>query len=141
MHFAMWGFVNLDKNSIFIHFGVVQDSAGKFIASEPEVKRNGSGGGAFLPFKKEGSAASDGTDSAPMAAAPPASTSSTVENGGGKKESERKARRCWSPELHKRFLQALQQLGGPHGILFSFKFSAFFLPSSKFLKNSAQSSV
>ncbi|MCO5548811.1 hypothetical protein L7F22_002273 [Adiantum nelumboides] len=25
----------------------------------------------------------------------------------------RKARRCWSPELHQRFLHALQQLGGP----------------------------
>lgn len=113
------GFLNLDKNSTFIDCGV-QDSAGKFTASESEVKRNGGGG--FLPFKKEGSAASDGTDAAPTAAAPPASTSSTAEDGGGKKESERKARRCWSPELHKRFLQALQQLGGPHGILFSFKF-------------------
>lgn len=26
----------------------------------------------------------------------------------------RKARRCWAPELHRRFLQALQQLGGSH---------------------------
>ncbi|KAI3925623.1 hypothetical protein MKW98_001477 [Papaver atlanticum] len=26
----------------------------------------------------------------------------------------RKTRRCWSPELHKRFLEALQQLGGSH---------------------------
>ncbi|EYU40864.1 hypothetical protein MIMGU_mgv1a022733mg [Erythranthe guttata] len=26
----------------------------------------------------------------------------------------RKARRCWSPELHRRFLQAIQQLGGGH---------------------------
>ncbi|EPS61273.1 hypothetical protein M569_13525, partial [Genlisea aurea] len=25
---------------------------------------------------------------------------------------ERKARRCWSPELHQRFLHALQRLGG-----------------------------
>lgn len=29
--------------------------------------------------------------------------------------SQRKARRCWSPELHGRFLEALQQLGGAHG--------------------------
>eukprot|EP00249_Psilotum_nudum_P027814 c35948_g1_i1 orf=218-733(+) len=28
-------------------------------------------------------------------------------------QSQRKARRCWSPELHQRFLNALQQLGGP----------------------------
>ncbi|XP_017241901.1 transcription factor HHO5 isoform X1 [Daucus carota subsp. sativus] len=27
---------------------------------------------------------------------------------------ERKRRRCWSPELHRRFVNALQQLGGPH---------------------------
>ena len=27
----------------------------------------------------------------------------------------RKPRRCWAPELHRRFLQALQQLGGSHG--------------------------
>ncbi|KAJ7516654.1 hypothetical protein O6H91_22G066300 [Diphasiastrum complanatum] len=26
---------------------------------------------------------------------------------------QRKARRCWSPELHRRFVNALQQLGGP----------------------------
>ncbi|KAH6834484.1 myb-like transcription factor family protein [Perilla frutescens var. hirtella] len=84
-----------------------EDSAGKFTASE--VKRNG-GGGAFHPFKKEGGA---GTAPAP----PPASTSSSAENGGGNKkegQSQRKARRCWSPELHRRFLQALQQLGGSH---------------------------
>lgn len=30
-------------------------------------------------------------------------------------QSHRKTRRCWSPELHRRFLHALQQLGGSHG--------------------------
>ncbi|KAL0463633.1 UNVERIFIED_CONTAM: Transcription factor HHO2 [Sesamum latifolium] len=94
-----------------------------------EVKRNG-GGGAFHPFKKEKSTAGgDGTATPPPQGPvnrplPPASTSSTEETGGGsgggnKKEakegqSQRKARRCWSPELHRRFLQALQQLGGSH---------------------------
>jgi hypothetical protein len=29
----------------------------------------------------------------------------------------RKARRCWSPELHRQFVDALQQLGGPQGTL------------------------
>jgi hypothetical protein len=29
----------------------------------------------------------------------------------------RKSRRCWSPELHRQFVAALQQLGGPQGIL------------------------
>ncbi|KAL0380738.1 UNVERIFIED_CONTAM: Transcription factor HHO3 [Sesamum angustifolium] len=91
-----------------------------------EVTRNG-GGGAFHPFKKEKSTAGgDGTANPPSQGPlnrplPPASTSSTAETGGGgnKKEakegqSQRKARRCWSPELHRRFLQALQQLGGSH---------------------------
>jgi len=27
----------------------------------------------------------------------------------------RKQRRCWSPELHRRFVEALTQLGGPQG--------------------------
>jgi hypothetical protein len=27
----------------------------------------------------------------------------------------RKARRCWSPELHRQFVAALNQLGGPQG--------------------------
>ncbi|KAK6157700.1 hypothetical protein DH2020_011948 [Rehmannia glutinosa] len=91
-----------------------------------EVNRNGSGG-AFHPFKKEKEKSVGGgcTTTAPAnGAAPPPSTSSTADTGGSggggnKKEekegqSKRKARRCWSPELHKRFLQALQQLGGSH---------------------------
>jgi hypothetical protein len=42
--------------------------------------------------------------------------------GGKDKEAQsssqapgRKSRRCWAPELHRRFLQSLQQLGGSHG--------------------------
>ncbi|KAF8090720.1 hypothetical protein N665_0469s0053 [Sinapis alba] len=31
-----------------------------------------------------------------------------------KREMERKQRRCWSSQLHRRFLNALQHLGGPH---------------------------
>jgi hypothetical protein len=31
-------------------------------------------------------------------------------------QNNRKPRRCWSPELHRRFLHALQQLGGSHGL-------------------------
>ncbi|KAF9592008.1 hypothetical protein IFM89_011591 [Coptis chinensis] len=49
---------------------------------------------------------------------PAASTSSTADNSHKKKEDKeglnRKTRRCWSPELHRDFLQALQQLGGSH---------------------------
>ncbi|KAL8549405.1 hypothetical protein ACS0TY_008296 [Phlomoides rotata] len=87
----------------------------------PEVKRSG-GGGAFHPFKKEIKKVgnSDATIAAPPVAATPASTSSTAgsggSGGGNKKEGQcqRKSRRCWSPELHKRFLHSLQQLGGSH---------------------------
>jgi len=32
-------------------------------------------------------------------------------------QNPRKQRRCWSPELHRRFVDALQQLGGPQGRL------------------------
>lgn len=31
-------------------------------------------------------------------------------------QQQRKQRRSWSPELHRRFVNALQQLGGPKGI-------------------------
>ncbi|ESQ32911.1 hypothetical protein EUTSA_v10004475mg [Eutrema salsugineum] len=34
------------------------------------------------------------------------------DGGGGR--GQRKQRRCWSQELHRRFLNALKQLGGPH---------------------------
>ncbi|KAG8366574.1 hypothetical protein BUALT_Bualt17G0094100 [Buddleja alternifolia] len=87
----------------------------------PEVKKNGSCG-AFHPFKKEKSVATSAPPRGTTVntAAPPASTSYTAGSGGGNKKEEkegqceRKARRCWSAELHKRFLQALQQLGGSH---------------------------
>ncbi|RWW62496.1 hypothetical protein BHE74_00030372 [Ensete ventricosum] len=73
-------------------------------------------GGAFHPFERVKH----------VAAPVPASSSTTsgkggVGGGGEEKEKEgqpqphRKARRCWSPELHQRFLHALKQLGGPHG--------------------------
>lgn len=69
-------------------------------------------GGAFRPFKKEKTIPVVVEQSAPTA-------SSTVETVTekeveGQSESNRKARRCWSPELHRRFLHALQQLGGSH---------------------------
>ncbi|XP_051148286.1 transcription factor HHO3-like [Andrographis paniculata] len=76
-----------------------------------EVKRNA--GGAFQPFKKDKSPA------AFEAVTPPAPPPSTADAAQKKEEkdngqSQRKTRRCWSPELHRRFLQALQQLGGSH---------------------------
>lgn len=66
-------------------------------------------GGAFHPYHGEKK----------MSGTPTAATSSTAETGGRREEKEgeshRKARRCWSPELHRRFLDALKQLGGSHG--------------------------
>jgi len=40
-------------------------------------------------------------------------------------QSSRKQRRCWSSELHRRFVDALQQLGGAHGKLFVFRLIVF----------------
>ncbi|KAL6566403.1 transcription factor [Orobanche gracilis] len=90
--------------------------------SPKKVGMKGNGGGAFHPFKKEKGVVA-ATEPPPDNSVPPASTSSTVgmgrDGGGGNKKEEkesqsRKARRCWSSELHKRFLQALRQLGGSH---------------------------
>ncbi|XP_073057644.1 transcription factor HHO3-like [Primulina eburnea] len=83
-----------------------------------EVKKNRSTG-TFHPFKKEKSC--DAMAPTASARVPPASASSTAETsrGDGKKKGEKeghsqtKPRRSWSPELHRRFLQALKQLGGP----------------------------
>lgn len=84
-----------------------------------EVKKSG---GAFQPFEK--AKTSTGGNNKPTST-PAASACSSAEaddggSGGGSKKEEkggqaqRKARRCWSPELHSRFLHALQQLGGSH---------------------------
>ncbi|KAK4715370.1 hypothetical protein R3W88_013708 [Solanum pinnatisectum] len=82
-----------------------------------EVKKNGSGG-AFHPFKKEKNAVAAVKITPTSGVVSAATGSSTVENGGGSKkedkDGQRKQRRCWSPELHRRFLHALQQLGGSH---------------------------
>ncbi|XP_010415495.1 PREDICTED: myb family transcription factor EFM-like [Camelina sativa] len=92
--------------------------------------------GAFQPFQKEKKRVLE-TDLQPAAvkvasSAPATTTSSTTETGGAKSDldkvgeeqiqmtqqhqtqTHRKQRRCWSPELHRRFLNALQQLGGSH---------------------------
>ncbi|XP_078177409.1 transcription factor NIGT1-like [Carex rostrata] len=100
-------------------------------------------GGAFQPFEKEKlvplPATSAGTTSSTAGVSSgAAATSSYVcaaseskdkeqekeketdsEKGNDKgkddpSQNNRKARRCWSPELHRRFLHALQQIGGSH---------------------------
>ncbi|CAI9775163.1 unnamed protein product [Fraxinus pennsylvanica] len=79
-------------------------------------------GGAFLPFQKEKSSVT--TSQGPIRMSVPVAAASSVEeiggDGGGGENNEdekegqfqRKPRRSWSPELHRKFLQALQRLGG-----------------------------
>lgn len=95
-----------------------------------EVKRNG---GAFQPFHREKSVGKSNVSvvgklpaQAPVAApaVAVATTSSSAETASGGRgserrdekdgQSQRKQRRNWSPELHKRFVNALHQLGGSH---------------------------
>ena len=91
-------------------------------ANVVEVKRHG---GAFQPFHREESTAGKANaiaNASPAGKAPSSppvpATSSTGGNAGSsskreeKGQAQRKQRRCWSQELHKRFLHALQQLGG-----------------------------
>ncbi|KAJ6853642.1 myb family transcription factor EFM-like [Iris pallida] len=76
------------------------------------AKRVGAGG-AFHPFEREKNV----KESLVVVAAPANSTTETnVEEEKEKKgqSSQRKARRCWSQELHRRFLNVLDQLGGSH---------------------------
>ncbi|MED6159169.1 transcription factor [Stylosanthes scabra] len=86
-----------------------------------EVKRSGSGG-AFQPFHKDkeervggggGKAIPSDDLKPPCSSAPAGSKNNSNNNNKEDKDGQRKQRRCWSQELHKRFLQALQQLGGP----------------------------
>lgn len=91
-------------------------------ANVVEVKRSG---GAFQPFHREESVAVVGkannneskSPTSPTTVPATSSTGPVRDNvGSSKREQEkagqRKQRRCWSQELHKRFLHALQQLGG-----------------------------
>lgn len=85
--------------------------------SEKDLPKKESSG-AFHPFKREeksvgtGSTTAQGAMNRPV----PAEEATKKGAGGNKKEgqADRKSRRTWSPELHKRFLQALEQLGGSH---------------------------
>lgn len=99
-----------------------------------ELKKNN--GGAFRPFQREKSVGKTiGSVSKASPSVPATSSSAGIVSGGNggsdKKEeeagqSQRKQRRNWSPELHRRFLNALQQLGGIHGIYMILFIFAFF---------------
>ncbi|XVF15608.1 hypothetical protein REPUB_Repub09cG0168900 [Reevesia pubescens] len=98
-----------------------------------ELCNNKIKGGAFVPFKghvdKEISGLSLMTPSSELASCNP--TSCRIGSGSSlykdqnqikfqtksqheqqQQQNSRKQRRCWSPELHRRFVEALQQLGG-----------------------------
>lgn len=95
-------------------------------ASVVEVKGNG---GAFQPFCRDQKGpgkshqSSEKQRSSPETAATSSSTGVATVGRRGEKEgqaqTQRKQRRSWSPELHRSFLQALQQLGGSHGIIYA----------------------
>ncbi|KAK4763343.1 hypothetical protein SAY86_009111 [Trapa natans] len=83
--------------------------------------------GAFQPIPVAGKSclsSGEAAAAAPLAPEVATSTSSTVEKGGedtGKREekrtgpqSKKKQRRSWSVELHRLFVHALHQLGGPY---------------------------
>ncbi|RWR85521.1 myb family transcription factor EFM-like protein isoform X2 [Cinnamomum micranthum f. kanehirae] len=84
--------------------------------TEESSRKSSAGGG--VEMKKAGGAFHPYHGEKKMSGTPTAATSSTAETGGRREEKEgeshRKARRCWSPELHRRFLDALKQLGGSH---------------------------
>ncbi|XP_058091401.1 transcription factor HHO3 [Magnolia sinica] len=81
---------------------------------KPSIVETKKSGGAFHPFEKEKPTMA----MTPMSDHSASSTAEKCSSGRGGEEKEgqsnRKARRCWSPELHRRFLHALQQLGGSH---------------------------
>ncbi|KAG8058864.1 hypothetical protein GUJ93_ZPchr0002g25068 [Zizania palustris] len=102
----------------------------KELPCKPVALNGRRAGGAFQPFDKEKRAelpASSTTAAASPTAVgdsgdkPTHDTEKNTDTKDGKdkdKEGQsdphRKPRRCWAPELHRRFLQALQQLGGSH---------------------------
>ena len=47
-----------------------------------------------------------------------AQSNSRAGSAAAQQQAARKQRRCWSPELHRRFVSALQQLGGSQGEAF-----------------------
>uniref|UniRef100_A0A1J3ICB9 Transcription factor PCL1 n=1 Tax=Noccaea caerulescens TaxID=107243 RepID=A0A1J3ICB9_NOCCA len=111
------------------------------IASSPKLghfdAKQRNGGGAFLPFSKEQSLPELALSTEVKRISPTnehtndqdGNDESMIHNGNNNNinnnnnsnsngvssttsQSNRKARRCWSPDLHRRFVQALQMLGG-----------------------------
>ncbi|GAA0162060.1 DNA-binding transcription factor [Lithospermum erythrorhizon] len=100
---------------------------------ETKLRSNNNGGGAFVPFHKERRqipelALASSNDNNEMEQKNIIASVQHAEQGKGQPQtiissnniitptnatqSQRKARRCWSPDLHRRFVNALQMLGG-----------------------------
>ncbi|XP_038702692.1 transcription factor HHO5-like isoform X2 [Tripterygium wilfordii] len=79
-----------------------------------QLCNNGSKGGAFVDFQGIGKAIAPQVPARSLM--PPLSSPLVPVKIQSKQqdpqETRRKQRRCWSPELHRRFVDALQQLGG-----------------------------
>uniref|UniRef100_A0A0D9VFE9 HTH myb-type domain-containing protein n=1 Tax=Leersia perrieri TaxID=77586 RepID=A0A0D9VFE9_9ORYZ len=115
----------------------------KDVPCKPVALNARKGGGAFHPFEKEKQRVAAELPASSTTAAAAASSTAVGDSGGDKAttddetenhrdetdkvdakdkegqsqsstQANRKPRRCWAPELHRRFLQALQQLGGSH---------------------------
>ncbi|PKU75683.1 Protein PHR1-LIKE 1 [Dendrobium catenatum] len=120
-----------DSHKIRIKSGVWQQQNGDAVSLES--KSRSAGIGAFLPLKviltrNEEKTLSISLPDLPTAISAPTATTSAVASDNriiGQSapstsagsaylvlQAQRKARRCWSPELHRRFVMALQQLGG-----------------------------
>ncbi|XP_042431228.1 transcription factor NIGT1-like isoform X3 [Zingiber officinale] len=75
----------------------------------------GANGGAFHPFVRENkvaAAASSNASKGDVCGGGGDGGSDDKKEGQPQSQSHKKTRRCWSPELHRRFLHALEQLGG-----------------------------
>ncbi|KAF5752921.1 hypothetical protein HS088_TW01G00839 [Tripterygium wilfordii] len=101
------------KRELPLSMILLNDGAGKVT----QLCNNGSKGGAFVDFQGIGKAIAPQVPARSLM--PPLSSPLVPVKIQSKQqdpqETRRKQRRCWSPELHRRFVDALQQLGGSQG--------------------------
>lgn len=103
-----------------VYFQKYQEGEGSRLLQGCNIKNRG---GAFVPFKKPIAVEEDRkrVDDDGLSLSIP--TNVPAEEGvkergdstqlNTQQQQQKKHRRCWSPELHKQFVDALQQLGGP----------------------------
>ncbi|KAK5817119.1 myb family transcription factor EFM-like [Gossypium arboreum] len=104
-----------------IGLNVVSPKLGSSLDSKQRI------GGAFLPFSKDRNSCSSALPDLSLASSDTENgtscqqrgdgtsnnrTDGQTTNGSNTNQPHRKARRCWSPDLHRRFVNALQMLGG-----------------------------